>query len=59
MKKYLMMALGAFLMFASLWLGSYLMSIYTFDDWQRFPAFTTSIGLFSVGVLILVNVSVE
>jgi len=54
MKKYLMLVLGVFLMFGSLWAGSYLMSIYTFDDWQKFPTFFTSFFLFVIGWLVII-----
>ena len=53
MKSILVIAIGAVLLFASLWIGSYCMSLFTYDDWQSFPTFFTTLIAFCGGLALV------
>lgn len=51
--KYFYILLGCFMCLGSLWLGSYISSLFPRDSWQLFPTYATTFLFFIVGLLFL------
>jgi hypothetical protein len=49
-KAALITAAGVILAMASLWVGSYAMWAFDWDDWRKFPSFVTALLAFLGGV---------
>ena len=51
MKNYIKMILGLMVLFTSIWLGSWTLSIIDQDDWRQFPTFMTAMFFGFAGMI--------